>query len=204
MTYKMPDLPYAEDALEPYLSKDVVRLHYGKHTKKYYDTANELAKGTMYERWDLADIISKDMIKRVDSKFFNNVTQAYNHTFYWEGMTNPESSGKPSDKLAEAIKDKFGSFDKFVEQFTEKATGMFGSGWCWLVMYRGELLIKTTPNGGCPLAEEGVTPLLACDVWEHAYLYQDDYFANRPEYVKQWWKLVNWDKVNERFSKVRT
>jgi len=201
MTYKMPALPYAKNALEPHLSKEVVEYHYDKHTRKYYDTANELAKDTMYARWDLEDIISKDLIKRVDSKFFNNVTQAFNHTFYWDGMTSSDSVGKPSDELKKAIDEKFGSYDKFVKQFVEKATGLFGSGWCWLVVYTGELQIKTTPNGGCPLTEDGVTLLLACDLWEHAHYLQ--YPADRAGYIDKWWNVVNWDKVNERYSKVR-
>jgi superoxide dismutase, Fe-Mn family len=198
--FEMPTLEYAEDALEPHINAEVIKHHYHKHTKKYFDTSNELVKGTVFEGDDLQAVINKDTMIRMDTKLFNNVSQAFNHAFYWKCLTPASSSGNPSDTLKLAIEEHFGSFDEFVKKFTDKATKFFGSGWCWLVLKDGRLTIKTTPNAVSPLTEKGAKPLLTCDLWEHAYLYQPEYFANRAAYVKAWWNVVNWSFVSENFE----
>lgn len=197
--FEMPKLKYAEDALEPHISAEVVKFHYHKHTQKYFDTANELIKGTVFADKSFEEVISKDSLLKMDSKLFNNVSQAWNHAFYWDCLTPASQSGNPSKELSDAFDETFGSFDEFVKVFTDKATKFFGSGWCWLVMKDGNLSIKTTPNANSPLTEKGATPLLTCDVWEHAHYLQ--YPADRAAYVKAFWNVVNWDFVNENYKK---
>lgn len=199
MAFDVPPLKFAEDALEPHISADTVRFHYGKHTKKYFEVANSLAKGTVYEDKTLEQVMTKDSLLRMESVLFNNVCQAWNHAFYWDCLTPPNKSGKPSDKLKSALDEAFGSYDDFVKKFEEKATKHFGSGWAWLVFKDGDLSIKTTPNAGSPLTDKGSIPLLTCDVWEHAYYL--DYQNDRAGYVKKFWNVVNWEFVNERFER---
>lgn len=197
--FEMEKLKYAEDALEPHISADVIKYHYGKHTQKYFDTANDMAKGTVFEDKSLEDVIAKDTLLKMDSKLFNNVSQAWNHTFYWNCLTPASQSGNPSDKLSDALTEVFGSLDEFKKVFSDKATKFFGSGWCWLVLKDGALTIKTTPNANSPLTEKGAVPLLVCDVWEHAHYLQ--YPADRAAYVKAFWNVVNWEFVNENYER---
>lgn len=202
MPFILPPLPYAEDALAPHLTSDVVNLHYGKHTKKYFDVATELAEGTLFEDKPLEEVLTKGSVIKMGTMLFNNLAQAWNHSFYWQCLIPAKQSGKPSDALSTAINAQFESFDQFKEEFTDKATKFFGSGWIWLVYKDNRVQIKTTPNAGNPLSDANSIPLLVCDLWEHAYLYQSDYFADRAKYIKAWWNVVNWEFVSTNFEKV--
>ncbi|MFW5831272.1 MAG: superoxide dismutase [Prolixibacteraceae bacterium] len=194
MAFTLPELPYAKDALEPYISAKTLEFHHGKHHQKYVDKTNTLTKGTEFENASLEDII-----KKADGGIFNNGAQVWNHTFYFEQFKSEEHCEKPKDDLMKAIQDKFGSFEKFQEEFEEASASLFGSGWTWLVKdENGELEIVQTSNAGNPL-RVNKTPLLTCDVWEHAY-YLDKQNA-RPKYVKDFWKVVDWKVVWERFAK---
>lgn len=191
MNYKLPDLPFKKDALEPHISEETIEYHYGKHHQKYVDKLNDLTKGSDFEGADLEDII-----KNADGAIFNNGAQVWNHTFYFEGFSK-DGRREPEGELAEAIKSSFGSFDKFRDQFATEAAGLFGSGWVWLVKDdKGSLSIVQKPNAENPL-RDGHTPLLTCDVWEHAYYI--DYRNKRPDYVKSFWEIVDWDIIASRF-----
>src|SRR5262249_2436992 len=158
-----PKLPYAMDALQPYISKETLEYHYGKHHQAYVTNLNNLVKDTEFATMSLKDIIMKS-----SGGMFNNAAQDWNHTFYWNCLT-PKTKGAPTGKLAEAINKKFGSFDEFKKQFTQSAITLFGSGWTWLVKNaQGELEIMNTGNAGLPM-KDGKTAILTCDVWEHAY-----------------------------------
>lgn len=187
MEHKLPELPYSMDALEPIISKETLEYHYGKHHQAYVNNLNKLISGTEFEDMSLEDIIVKS-----SDGIFNNAAQVFNHTFYWNCMS-PDGGGEPEGKLLEAINDSFGSFSEFKEKFAETATGTFGSGWAWLVKDENDKLeIVSKSNAGNPLTD-GQTPLLTCDVWEHAYYI--DYRNARPKYVEKFWDLVNWDFV---------
>jgi Fe-Mn family superoxide dismutase len=192
MTHELPKLPYAMDALQPYISKETLEYHYGKHHQAYVTNLNNLIKNT-----EFADASLEETIMKSSGGIFNNAAQVWNHTFYWHCMT-PNSSGAPSGKLADAIIKKFGSFDEFKKQFSQLAISTFGSGWGWLVKNAaGELELVSTSNAGTPM-QQGKKALLTCDVWEHAYYI--DYRNARPTYVENFWKLVNWDFVAENFN----
>ena len=194
MAFTLPELPYAKDALEPYISAKTLEFHHGKHHQKYVDKTNDLVKGTEFE-----DASLEDIVKKADGGVFNNGAQVWNHTFYFEQFKPEEHCEKPKDDLMKAIQDKFGSFEKFQEEFENAATSLFGSGWTWLVKdEKGELEIVQTSNAGNPL-RINKTPLLTCDVWEHAY-YLDKQNA-RPKYVEDFWKVLDWKVVWERFAK---
>jgi Fe-Mn family superoxide dismutase len=188
MEHKLPELPYSIDALEPTISKETLEYHYGKHHQAYVTNLNKLIAGTEFENMSLEDIILKS-----SGGTFNNAAQIYNHTFYWNGLS-PDGGQEPQGALAEAINKDFGSFAAFKEKFTQTAVGTFGSGWAWLVKNQsGTLEIISTSNAGNPMTD-GKTPLLTCDVWEHAYYI--DYRNARPTYVEKFWDLVNWDFVS--------
>jgi len=192
MTHELPPLPYAKNALEPHISAETLEYHYGKHHQTYVTNLNNLIGGTEFENLSLEDIIGKS-----SGGIFNNAAQVWNHTFYWNSL-KPNGGGEPGGALAEAIGKAFGSFDKFKEEFTKCAVGTFGSGWAWLVKNAdGSLAIVSTGNAGCPLTA-GQTPLLTCDVWEHAYYI--DYRNARAKYVEGFWNLVNWDFVAKNFG----
>jgi Fe-Mn family superoxide dismutase len=199
--FEMPKLPYAEDALEPYISSETISYHYGKHTKKYFDTTNELIKGTVFEKKvkTLDDLINKEGLLKVDSTLFNNACQAWNHAFYWNCLVPKDQSGKPSGAFQKECDRLFDNTENMQELFNAKATKHFGSGWAWLVVKRGELQIKITPNCATPLTEPDCTPLLVCDIWEHSWYLQ--YPADKPAYLKAFWNIVNWDLVNERYER---
>ena len=187
MTFELPKLPYALDALQPYISKETLEYHHGKHHQTYVNNLNKLVVGTEFENASLEDIIKKS-----SGGIFNNAAQIWNHTFYFNGLA-PNAGGEPKGALAEAINKAFGSFEAFKEKFTQASVGLFGSGWSWLVKNAsGELEIVCTSNAGTPLTENK-KPLLTCDVWEHAY-YIDTRNA-RPKYLENYWHLVNWDFV---------
>jgi Fe-Mn family superoxide dismutase len=192
MIHELPPLPYAIDALAPHISAETLEFHHGKHHKTYVDNLNKLIPGTEFENLSLEDIVRKS-----SGGIFNNAAQIWNHTFYWNCLA-PNAGGKPSGALAAAIDTAFGSFDAFKEKFSQTAITTFGSGWAWLVKNAaGGLELVSTSNAGCPLTA-GQTPLLTCDVWEHAYYI--DYRNARPKYVESFWNLVNWDFVARNFG----
>jgi Fe-Mn family superoxide dismutase len=191
MSIELPPLPYAKDALEPHISAETLEFHYGKHHKTYVDNLNKLIPGTPFEKMSLEDIIKKS-----DGGVFNNAAQIWNHTFYWNCLS-PDSEA-PAGALLEAISQSFGSFEAFKEAFTKTAVTTFGSGWGWLVKKQdGTLELLSTSNADTPLRHD-VTPLLTCDVWEHAYYI--DYRNARPKYLEAFWQCVNWDFVTKQFE----
>ena len=187
MTHKLPDLPFAIDALAPHISKETLEFHYGKHHNAYVTNLNNLIPGTEFEDMPLEDIIKKAPAGGI----FNNAAQVWNHTFYWNCLS-PNGGGEPTGKLLDAINKAFGSFDEFKDKFTKSAVTNFGSGWTWLINGENGLEIINTSNAGTALTS-GKTILLTCDVWEHAYYV--DYRNARPKYVDAFWNLVNWDFV---------
>ncbi len=192
MTHTLPALSYALDALQPYISKETLEFHYGKHHQTYVTNLNNLIKDTEYENASLEDIIKKS-----SGGIFNNAAQVWNHTFYWNCM-KPNGGGAPTGALADAINAKWGSFDKFKEEFGKSCATNFGSGWTWLVKKAdGSVDLSNTSNAGCPLTGTD-KPLLTCDVWEHAYYI--DYRNARPKYVEMFWNVVDWDFVAKNFA----
>jgi len=186
MEHQLPALPYAKDALAPYISAETLEYHYGKHHKAYVDKLNSLIPGTEHENMELADIVRKAPA----GTLFNQAAQVWNHTFYWNSMS-PEGGGDPAGELGTAIDSAFGSADDFRQRFHEMAVGNFGSGWTWLVARGdGALDIVNTDDAGNPMCQD-LKPLLTCDVWEHAYYI--DYRNARPKYLEAFFKLVNWD-----------
>ena len=192
MKFSQPRLPYAVDALQPYISRNTIDYHYGKHESNYINTLNALIEGTEFENMSLEDIIVKS-----EGKIFNNASQAWNHIFYFFQFS-PEGLKEPTGKLREKIDATFGSFDEFKRQFEEKGATLFGSGWVWLSADKnGDLHITQSPNAGNPMTE-GLRPILTFDVWEHAYYL--DYQNRRAEHLKQLWNIVDWDIVSMRYE----
>ncbi len=185
-------LPYEQIALEPYISAETVSYHYAKHHAGYVTKLNGLINETTY-----ADKPLEYIVQNADGAIFNNAAQVYNHNFYWYGLSaSPEF---PSLELSDLIKREFGSMEEFKEKFFSTAVGLFGSGWVWLVVTKeGKLAIEQTSNADTPI-RHGNIPLLTCDVWEHAYYI--DRRNSRPDYLENWWKLVNWKFVSENLSK---
>lgn len=191
MKHELPPLPWAPDALEPFISKQTIEFHYGKHHQTYVNNLNNLIPGTSFENASLEEIILK-----AEGGIFNNGAQVWNHTFYWHCLS-PQGGGQPSGKLAEAIERDFGSFEAFREKFSAAAALLFGSGWAWLAKTpEGKLEIIQESNAGNPL-RYGKTPLLTCDVWEHAYYL--DKQNRRADYIADFWKVVDWAAVSARF-----
>lgn len=187
MNYQLPPLPFEANGLEPHISRETLEYHYGKHHQTYVVNFNKLVSGTEFDGLSLEAIINKS-----SGGIFNLAAQIWNHTFYWNCLS-PDGGGEPSTGVTEAINKTFGSFQSFQEKFSTSAVTNFGSGWTWLVKNTdGSLEIVNTSNAGTPLTE-GKTPLLTCDVWEHAYYI--DYRNARPKYVEAFWNLVNWDFV---------
>lgn len=185
MSHQLPALPYAMDALAPYMSKETLEFHYGKHHQAYVTNLNNLIPGTEFENMNLEEIILKS-----SGGVFNNAAQVWNHSFFWNCLS-PNGGGEPTGKLLEKINSTFGSIESFKEKFATTAATTFGSGWAWLVKNSdGELEIISTSNAATPMTQ-GKTALLTCDVWEHAYYI--DYRNARPEYIKNFWNLVNWE-----------
>lgn len=193
MTFKLPELPYALDALEPNISKKTLEFHYGKHHQAYVNNLNNLVPGTEFENADLETII-----KKANGGIFNNGAQVWNHTFYFQAFS-PKGGGTAKGELAKAIDKTFGSFEKFKADFNQAAATLFGSGWAWLVKKAdGSLEIVKESNAGNPI-RNGLTPILTCDVWEHAYYL--DCQNRRPDYLQNFWNVVDWDIVGSRYSK---
>jgi superoxide dismutase, Fe-Mn family len=192
-------LPYAYDALEPYIDKLTLEIHHGKHHKAYYDNFIAAIKGTEMESMDIVDIFSK--MSKFPMTVRNNGGGYFNHTFYWEGM-RAAGGALPTGKLSDAITKSFTTFDEFKKQFSDAGKTRFGSGWAWLsIDKKGELFISSTPNQDNPLmdlAEKKGTPLLVMDVWEHAYYLK--YQNKRPDYIEAFWNVVNWEEVGKRYD----
>ncbi len=189
---KFPALPYKDDALEPYISQETIRLHYGQHHRGYVERANRLIKGTRYARLPVEAIIREAFVEGQfeQGQLYNNTAQAYNHTFYWNSM-KPDGGGAPTEFMRRWIETSFGSYREFRTAFSKAATGRFASGWTWLVLSEGRLEIMTTANAHNPMVF-GKLPLLTLDVWEHAYYL--DYRNRRDEYVQAFLDhLLNWD-----------
>lgn len=193
MAFKLPDLPYQLNGLQPHISQETLEHHYGKHHQAYVNNLNKLIPGTDFEEQTLTQIIQQS-----SGSIFNNAAQIWNHTFYWHSLS-PQGGGEPSGALAEAMNKQFGSFEQFKTQFTQAATTLFGSGWAWLVKNSdGSLAIEQTINADTPLQDHSKTPLLTCDVWEHAYYI--DVRNARPQYVENFWQLVNWQFASDNFE----
>ncbi len=191
--YEQPKLPYAPDALEPYISEETISYHWGKHEKTYIDNLNRLIENTEWE-----DMPLEDIIRKAEGPLFNNASQAWNHIFYFFSFS-PTGGGEPTGDLADAINRDFGSFEDFKKMFEKAGTDIFGSGWVWLSQDKdGRLFITQGPNASNPLCQ-GLTPILTFDVWEHAYYL--DYRNRRAEALNKWWDIIDWDVVGGRYSK---
>ncbi|MCO5508585.1 superoxide dismutase [Enterococcus hirae] len=202
MTYTLPDLPYAFDALEPYIDEETMHLHHDKHHNTYVTKLNaaiekhpELGEKTIEELLSDMDAVPTDIKTAVR----NNGGGHANHSFFWKIMA-PNAGGEPTGAIKEAIDEAFGDFATFKEEFKKAAAGRFGSGWAWLVMENGKLAITSTANQDSPLME-GKTPILGLDVWEHAYYLK--YKNVRPDYIEAFWNVVNWEEVNNRLSSAK-
>ncbi len=191
MKFELPPLPWAVDALEPIISAKTIEFHYGKHHQTYVNNLNNLLPGSAFEDASLEDIILE-----ADGGIFNNGAQVWNHTFYWNCLS-PNGGGEPTGSLLDAIVRDFGSFEEFKKQFTTAAATLFGSGWAWLCTDdNGKLSIVQESNAGNPMRRD-LEPLLTCDVWEHSYYL--DKQNRRPDYIADFWKLVDWEAVSERY-----
>lgn len=192
MSHTLPPLPYAMDALAPHMSKETLEYHYGKHHQTYVTNLNKLIIDSEFANASLEDIIKKS-----SGALFNNAAQVWNHSFFWRCLS-PQGGNEPTGKLADAINKQFGSFVSFKDAFSQTAITTFGSGWAWLVQdEHGALSIISTSNAATPMTQ-GLQALLTCDVWEHAYYI--DYRNARPEYLKAFWALVNWDFVADNMA----
>lgn len=190
MTHELPQLHYANNALEPAISAKTIEFHHGKHHQAYVNNLNNLIKGTNFEDASLEQIICE-----AEGAVFNNAAQIWNHTFYFNSFAAKPQS-EPTGNLLKLIETEFGSFSSFKEQFTKAASTLFGSGWAWLVLNKeGKLEIMQTANANNPL-RNGFKPLLTCDVWEHAYYI--DYQNRRPDYIAQFWNIIDWKIIEER------
>lgn len=191
MNFKLPDLPYSRDFLEPVISAQTIDYHYGKHHKAYVDNLNKLTQGTDWKNASL-----EELIRTTEGGIFNNAAQVWNHAFYWHCMTM-DSPGITSNDFKKALDDAFGSIESFKNHYIQAAVTLFGSGWAWLVLSPdGKLSIMQGPNAWNPI-RENLIPLLTCDVWEHAYYL--DYQNKRPDYTGSFWGLIDWKKVEARF-----
>lgn len=197
MTFTLPDLPYAQNALEPYITANTLSFHHGKHHNTYVTNLNNLIKGTELEGRTLEEVIQLSARDTSKTGIFNNAAQVWNHTFYWHSM-KPNGGGEPKGELLAKINADFGSFDKLKEEFKNAGTTQFGSGWAWLVLENGKLKVTKTGNADLPMVH-GQIALLTADVWEHAYYL--DYQNRRPDYLATFLdKLVNWDFAAENFK----
>jgi Fe-Mn family superoxide dismutase len=199
MAHELPPLPYPKDALEPHIDAQTMEIHHGKHHNAYVTNLNKAiaGKGDL-EQKPIEQLISNmnAVPEDIRAAVRNNGGGHANHSMFWKIM-GPGAGGKPSGKLAEDINATFGSFDGFKEKFEAGGTGRFGSGWVWLVVKNGKLEIMSTANQDNPLME-GIKPVMGCDVWEHAYYLK--YQNRRPDYLKAWWNVVNWNEVNKNYE----
>jgi len=197
MGYELPELPYDYTALEPHISKSTLEFHHDKHHAKYVNNYNQMSQDAGMGDKSIEEVIKATYNDSSKSGLFNNAAQAWNHTFYWNCL-KPNGGGEPTGAIADKIKADFGSYEKFKEEFKTAATSQFGSGWAWLILDNGKLAVAKTLNAENPVAM-GKTPLLTCDVWEHAYYL--DYQNKRPDYVDTFLNnLVNWDFVAQQMS----
>lgn len=198
MAFELPSLPYEKNALEPHIDAKTMEIHHGKHHNAYVTKLNDAVKGS-----DLASKSIEEIMKGISSASAavrNNGGGHYNHSLFWT-ILSPKGGGTPSGELAAAIDKKFGSFDKFKEEFANAAATRFGSGWAWLSVSNGQLQVSSTPNQDNPLmdiAETKGTPILGLDVWEHAYYL--NYQNRRPDYIAAFWNVVNWEEVAKKFA----
>ncbi|GAA4324577.1 superoxide dismutase [Flaviaesturariibacter amylovorans] len=198
MAFTLPALPYAHDALEPHIDTQTMQIHHGKHHQAYVDNLNKAIAGTEHENKSLEELVKN--AGSISPAVRNNGGGHWNHSFFWT-ILGPNAGGQPTGALAEAITKTFGSFEAFKEKFNTAGATRFGSGWAWLVVRDGNLEVTSTPNQDNPLmeiAEVKGTPLLGCDVWEHAYYLK--YQNRRPEYLAAFWNAVNWSKVSELYE----
>ena len=198
MAFTLPPLPYAYNALEPHIDEQTMQIHHDKHHKAYVDNLNKALAGTEHENKSLEEIIK--IAGSIAPAVRNNGGGHWNHTFFWEIMA-PHAGGSPTGELADAINNAFGSFDAFKEKFNTAGTTRFGSGWAWLIIKDGKLEVTSTPNQDNPLmdvAEVKGAPILGVDVWEHAYYLK--YQNRRPEYLSNFWNVINWAKVSELYA----
>jgi superoxide dismutase, Fe-Mn family len=199
--FELAPLPYAYNALEPYVDARTMEIHHDKHHAAYVNNLNKAVEGTPLEGQSLEELFKN--ISKAPAAVKNNGGGVYNHNLFWEVM-GPNKGGQPSGALADAINSTFTSFDKFKELFSNAAATRFGSGWAWLVVADGKLVVTSTPNQDNPLmdtAEVKGTPILTLDVWEHAYYL--NYQNRRPDYISAWWNIVNWDVVAKKFASAK-
>ncbi|WP_374165067.1 superoxide dismutase [Arcticibacter sp. MXS-1] len=198
--FTVPDLPYAFDALEPAIDKETMQIHHDKHHAAYVKNLNDAVKGTAQEKQTLAQILAA--VSKASPAVRNNAGGHYNHSLFWQIMA-PKAQA-PSAAFLKVIDAQFGSLDKFKAAFADSAAKRFGSGWAWLIVQKGKLKITTTPNQDNPLMDvvkEKGTPILALDVWEHAYYLK--YQNKRPDYISAWWTVVNWPEVERRYNQIK-
>jgi superoxide dismutase, Fe-Mn family len=199
MAFTLAPLPYAYEALEPHIDTETMHIHHDKHHQAYVDNVNKAIAGTEHENKTIEELVAN--AGAISPAVRNNGGGHWNHTFFWDSLQN-NNGAKPSGNLATAIDAAFGSFDAFKEKFNAAGTTRFGSGWAWLIIQDSKLAVSSTPNQDNPLmdvAEVKGTPILGCDVWEHAYYLK--YQNKRPAYLEAFWNVVNWSKVAERFEK---
>ncbi len=195
--FTLPDLDYQYDALEPYISKDIMELHYSKHHQTYVDKLNAaFEKAPEFQSKTIEEILKNlDVLpEEIRTAVRNNGGGHHNHSLFWKWLT-PDGTKEPQGKLAQDLENKYGSFSDFKDKFATAAVGVFGSGWTWLMP---DLSIETTPNQDNPISKGSPTPLLGLDVWEHAYYL--DYKNKRPDYIEAWWNVVDWEKVSENYG----
>ena len=201
MAFQLPDLPYGFDALEPHIDTATMQIHHGKHHQTYVNNLNAaIEKAPELGSKSLDDLIRgiNDVPESVRTAVRNNGGGHWNHSMFWKWM-GPNAGGEPEGEVGRAIKDSFGGFDKFKEQWSAAGAGRFGSGWVWLLNDGGKLSITSTPNQDNPLMDGKSAPILGLDVWEHAYYLR--YQNKRPDYITAWWNVVNWEEVESSFSR---
>jgi Fe-Mn family superoxide dismutase len=201
MAFTLPALPYAHDALEPYIDSTTMQIHHGKHHQAYVDNLNKAIAGTPNENKSLEELVKAS--GSISPAVRNNGGGHWNHSFFWQILA-PNAGGAPAGAVGEAINAAFGTFDSFKEKLSAAGVGRFGSGWAWLIVKEGKLEISSTPNQDNPLmdiAETKGIPVLGIDVWEHAYYLK--YQNRRPEYLTNIWNVINWQKVAEHFAQVK-
>lgn len=201
MAFKLPELGYAYNALEPYIDEMTMRIHHTKHHQAYIDKLNAAVNGTKYEKMAVEEILKQlnSVPENIRTAVRNHGGGHANHSFFWKIMA-PKPQKEPTGELLQAINSSFGSFDEFKKKFAEAAMGRFGSGWAWLVVSNGKLEVYSTANQDSPLME-GKIPVLGLDVWEHAYYILRQH--KRAEYVEAWWNVVNWKQVEKNFSEAK-
>ena len=199
MKYEFKSLPYAYNDLAPVINEQTMHLHKDKHHKTYFDKFVAAVKETEYDGQDMEEIFAN--VSKLSPAIRNNGGGFFNHDFYFDGMRKSRDNNEPDGEIAQAVKKSFGDFETFEKKFSDAAAGQFGSGWAWLIWKNGKLEITATSNQNNPLMDDAAVkgkPLMTVDVWEHAYYL--DYQNRRPEYLKNWWKIVDWDVVNKRLA----